>query len=233
MERYTTDDFKVGMPCFVSIDGLIVTLECLKCKKHFRRERYEYAKGLKKGRTEFFCSKECRNIYTNEKRFGTRECPVCNKKLKGGQRYCSEECKVKRREEKKLKRRKEKLIKCEECEALFYPVNSNIKYCSMECKNKAHSSRMTGLNNSNYKTGENYKSEFIKIREKIKARDNFKCRYCMCEEEIITYLSKGEEKKKSNLVIHHIDENKHNNSESNLLTLCASCHITLHKTKKK
>ena len=171
--------------------------------------------------------------YTNYVEDAKKGKELYNKKLKGGQRYCSEECKVKRREEKKLKRRKEKLIKCEECEALFYPVNSNIKYCSMECKNKAHSSRMTGLNNSNYKTGENYKSEFIKIREKIKARDNFKCRYCMCEEEIITYLSKGEEKKKSNLVIHHIDENKHNNSESNLLTLCASCHITLHKTKKK
>ena len=44
-------------------------------------------------------------------------------------------------------------------------------------------------------------------------RDNYVCRKC------------GSTKR---LSIHHIDWNKENNSESNLVVLCSSCHSTLH-----
>ena len=31
-----------------------------------------------------------------------------------------------------------------------------------------------------------------------------------------------------NLLVHHLDENRHNNDVSNLITLCKSCHQALH-----
>ena len=33
------------------------------------------------------------------------------------------------------------------------------------------------------------------------------------------------------LIVHHIDHNKLNNSDDNLMVLCANCHIKYHKNK--
>lgn len=52
-----------------------------------------------------------------------------------------------------------------------------------------------------------------KLKRKIFERDNFKCRNC---------------NKNHKLVCHHIDQNKFNNSEDNLITLCRSCHSKAH-----
>lgn len=57
-----------------------------------------------------------------------------------------------------------------------------------------------------------------KLKSKIKRRDNFKCQECD--------LNQKESKLKYNtdLAVHHIDYNKWNNNEANLITLCNSCH---------
>lgn len=47
------------------------------------------------------------------------------------------------------------------------------------------------------------------LKEKIKERDGYKCVLCSL---------------KKDLVIHHIDYDKLNSSEDNLVTLCSSCH---------
>jgi hypothetical protein len=54
-----------------------------------------------------------------------------------------------------------------------------------------------------------YPSEFMMIRPEVKQRDSYQCQFC------------GQT---NFLEIHHLDEDKTNNSLDNLLTLCLWCH---------
>ncbi len=99
----------------------------------------------------------------------------------------------------------------------FYDSHSNRnlgKCCGRKCADKWHSIRMGG-------TGEPetlYPPEFNRVKEKIRARDDWKCRHCgVPQEEMLRKLS-----------IHHIDGDKSNNLPDNLITLCQSCHIRQH-----
>jgi len=59
----------------------------------------------------------------------------------------------------------------------------------------------------------NYQSNsFQKIRPYILKRDNWTCQRC------------GKKQKYPSLEVHHIDGNRHNNIETNLITLCPDCH---------
>lgn len=73
------------------------------------------------------------------------------------------------------------------------------------------------------KSFEVYPQEFNKkLKEKIRVRDGFKCVECgVPEKELFRFLD-----------IHHIDENKRNNSDHNLVSLCHSCHRKIHNTKQ-
>jgi len=71
-----------------------------------------------------------------------------------------------------------------------------------------------GDTNPNWKNGssfEDYSTEFNKkLKNHIKNRDNYTCAVC----------------KLNGNLIHHIDYNKKNNNDSNLITLCKKCHPT-------
>jgi len=58
-----------------------------------------------------------------------------------------------------------------------------------------------------------YGIEYRKIRNKVLKKDNYRCSWCG---------------KKEDLIIHHIDKDKHNNVISNLITFCRSCHTKIH-----
>lgn len=79
------------------------------------------------------------------------------------------------------------------------------------------SSALEGNKNS-YVHGQGYApylSEFIRVREQVRARDNWKCQKCgVLQEELLTTLN-----------VHHIDYDKTNNSLDNLITLCISCNV--------
>lgn len=65
----------------------------------------------------------------------------------------------------------------------------------------------------------NYKYPFQfnrQLKLKIRTRDKFKCQYCGLHERKLTGFYK-------HLSIHHIDYNKQNCKENNLITLCAIC----------
>lgn len=55
-----------------------------------------------------------------------------------------------------------------------------------------------------------------KIRESILERDNFACRVC------------GADGVEARLNVHHIDYERRNNKDSNLVTLCGVCHRAVH-----
>lgn len=61
--------------------------------------------------------------------------------------------------------------------------------------------------------------EFIKLRERIKERDDYTCLNCHVSEDDL----------KVPLCIHHIDNDPSNNAEDNLITLCMRCHSVLYK----
>ena len=61
-----------------------------------------------------------------------------------------------------------------------------------------------------------YPAEFIEARGKIYKRDSWRCQKCeyKCDRTIMGKIQ-----------CHHIDYNQLNNSSTNLITLCFSCHI--------
>lgn len=81
------------------------------------------------------------------------------------------------------------------------------------------SKRQKGKKGSNWKGGksfEEYPQEFNKtLKHKIRKRDGFKCKEC----------DYSEKKLGRKLSIHHIDYNKKNNNEDNLISLCISCYM--------
>lgn len=210
-----------------------IKLVCDYCGKDYSILKYEYDKKQKRGTVNNYCSKSCSCKAINEKRFGIKTCTICDKPLppRAG-KYCSDNCLKVARALNSIENKKLKSIKCEICDVEFYPVSSRTRYCSLECSNKAHSLRMTGLGNSRYINGMSYNKEFQDIKPKIKERDNFKCTMCNVKEKKVSFMRNGKIRLKTNLHIHHIDENVKNNSMENLTTLCESCHITIHKTKK-
>lgn len=62
------------------------------------------------------------------------------------------------------------------------------------------------------------------LTDKIKNRDKYQCQSGKHKPGEHFYLSK--------LVVHHIDKNPSNNSESNLVTLCVDCHKRVDSTDK-
>jgi len=71
--------------------------------------------------------------------------------------------------------------------------------------------------NSYYQDSYDYKFD-KKLKTKILIRDNKQCKICGSSNKV---------------VIHHINRNKHNSKENNLITLCRSCHLKVHhKTLK-
>ena len=85
--------------------------------------------------------------------------------------------------------------------------------------------RNKGKNNGNYINGKSYEpytKEFNnKLKRKIRKRDNYICQGKDCsltEEEHIMVYSKL-------LSVHHIDYNKQNCEETNLISLCQECNM--------
>ena len=87
-----------------------------------------------------------------------------------------------------------------------------------------------GKNHTSYINGssfEPYDAGFSRrLKEKIRKRDNYKCKLCGTNNKIhIKHF-------KSGLCIHHIDYNKKNCDLSNLVSLCNSCHSKTQWNKK-
>lgn len=87
----------------------------------------------------------------------------------------------------------------------------------------------TGEDHPNWNGGSSYHPDypwsFKLIREKILSRDSNKCINCQ--------KSKNLKNHKRSLSIHHIDYNKHNSDEKNLVSLCDSCHSKTNYNRKR
>jgi len=83
---------------------------------------------------------------------------------------------------------------------------------------------ITGKNHFNWlggKSFEPYGIEFNEeLKEQVRKRDSYRCQQCFRHQDEL-YTKSG---KKYKLPIHHIDYNKKNNDQKNLLSLCMNCH---------
>jgi len=95
-----------------------------------------------------------------------------------------------------------------------------IDYRAIRCK-QCYYKYNIGVNNPAYIHGKGnlpYSEEFTdKLKESIRKRDNYTCQHCgMTEEEHLIVLGRI-------LSVHHIDYNKENCKETNLICICCGC----------
>jgi len=180
-----------------------------------------------------FCDRDCyinhqNNFHPLKKRIKIN-CSWCNKEIEKtpydmkikNNLFCDKEC------HDKFQRGGDKIIvECEYCGKQkditpFKYNNSTTGYffCSQKCQSSWQIDFFKACNNPNWKGGlsfQDYGIEFNRtLKEKIRDRDNRTCQLCgINEKEEVRLLS-----------IHHIDYDKNNNDESNLISLCTSCHV--------
>jgi len=105
----------------------------------------------------------------------------------------------------------------------FYGKNHTHKTRSMMSRTRIDRELSKGKNNYNYIDGRAtlpYPPEFNQIlKDKIRKRDNYTCQNCgMTEEESLIVVG-------ANLHVHHIDYDKQNCKEDNLVTTCGNCNL--------
>jgi hypothetical protein len=207
---------------------------CTHCNK-----QYEVKKEAKKPKGKPFCKKECWDAYqigeNNPAWKGIKEyrdCVQCNNKFL-----------IRTSERKKISR-----FCSFSCRTIFYknnghPSDHNLKascgycgieikitkrrlnkrtYCNYSCSRKAHSAYIRGNKNGRYvhgKTNSAYPAGWTNsYKETIRNRDSLQCKLCNLPQK----------KHDVRLHVHHIDYNKENLNQSNLITLCKYCHGKMH-----
>ena len=217
-----------------------LTLICKFCSKEFK---ILYAKR----KTAKYCSRYCQvravtgHIIGNDAR-KTFKCIICSTEFKSYVEHitCSKECYAKYISKARIgennpnwiSREKMEKSKCPTCGTIFSYSRRNLHkgqkklFCSLKCS-KIKGGGKHIKNKEQYIIESNNYNKFIEyisnpypkewnneFKDKIKKRDNYSCQLCNNSE---------------NLHIHHIDYNKQNLNEWNLLTLCQKCHnITNH-----
>jgi len=173
-------------------------------------------------------------------------CGVCQRvyqTTKTDQQFCSHTCRgiavhmglISRRDAVEII-----LATCPECgEDFTYPAYWPHKYCRRRCFELAHSKRMGGKGNPAYKNGSSYNKACFRgetwdiIRQCIYERDNYICQSC----GVKCIAKSASTPETTHLIIqcHHIKpyEGPEDNADSNLLTLCLACHLTLHNYTNK
>jgi len=188
-------------------------------------------KPLKTGK--IYCSLKCYHQKSPKEKIKCRQCGKyfysykCWQKKKQGF-LCSKQCKYKwgseqyRGDKSKAGWRGGKIKKiCKWCKKEFFKhlshtntIEKPAKYCSRKCFDNWYRKNCRGEKARRWIDGSSflpYGPGFTKtMKKKIKERDNYTCQKC------------GSKKK---LSIHHIDYDKKNNKEKNLITLCISCNV--------
>lgn len=92
--------------------------------------------------------------------------------------------------------------------------------------NRGYGDYIKGDRHPNWQGGishEEYPEEFYLIRPEILERDNYTCQKCNKNHKELYNVHK-----KDSIIVHHIDFNKNNNKENNLICLCRGCHMRIH-----
>jgi hypothetical protein len=112
-------------------------------------------------------------------------------------------------------------LKCKDCLKILGENASVVK--TNRCRSCSKKGRFNG-NYANGKSREPYTLEFNeRLKESIRKRDHCRCQLCSkTQKQQIKQLKKK-------LSVHHIDYNKENCKEDNLITLCLKCNNIVNK----
>jgi len=174
-----------------------------------------------------------------------KKCPICGIKIDRRSKCCHSCAEKKYWEDHPEKRRKDKF--CKICNKPLSKRNKRLLCLSHAIKQaykegkinqngknnsffgKTHSKEyieklkyiMSKEGNPNWQEGKSFEPYSIdwteELKERIRKRDNYECQHCgMTEEEHLIVYGRV-------LPIHHIDYNKKNCKESNLISLCLQC----------
>ncbi len=195
--------------------------KCIDCRKELSRQDAKRCKSCAKKYywnnhpfipKKYYCTGCSKEIHYTTWHYGSKKCVSCAHKGKLGHNFKDGRC--------------SKTYYCIDCGK---KINRNTAlYKSGLCG----SCVMKGENRWNYIDGrslEIYPSEYtLYLRQKIRKRDNYRCQGKNCnitEEEHIMTIGRI-------LDVHHIDYNKQNCSEGNLITLCHKCNLKVNYNRK-
>lgn len=226
---------------------------CLNCENTFlKKKSLSHEQWIIRKYCCYMCSVEFKNKIQKQKKIASKKCEYCGKyffkksnqskdywnKRKGCSRSCSHKIKFKyfppyKRDESHKEKMSiiiKNLPSIEKHRERFSKMNSDKKGKTIEeiyGIDKAIKIRKKltkfGKENGNWIDGRSflpYKYSFNKnLKKKIKIRDNYICKNCGISESEY----KNKETLKRGLTIHHIDYDKNNSDENNLITLCKKC----------
>ena len=151
----------------------------------------------------------------------TVSCKICSKKfiakpswIKNGYgKYCSRACGHKAN-------RTGKIVPCSLCGTEVYKRQKALKgsqsgklFCSKSCQTKWRNSEFKGEKHANWKEGLHAYRRIMTQSKKVQV-----CKLC----KIVDFRV---------LAVHHVDENRKNNTIENLEWLCHNCHHLVHHYK--
>ena len=182
-------------------------VKCAYCGK----EIYKTRGSIKRSKSGLlFCSVQCSTAYS--KKGQSVKCQTCGKTIwrapwqarVGGAKFCSRECAAE-------SQRKRVVVTCAYCGKEVYKrpseskhSKSGLHFCSRRCS-------------GTYFSQSDGSRKYMKreTRRRLKQRGK-SCQICGWNEPEI-------------LEIHHIDGNRQNNADENLLMVCPNCHVRLSK----
>jgi hypothetical protein len=183
----------------------MIAAVCELCGKPYQTYPSVLAAGRK------YCSNACRHLA--HKRRVVLICEHCGREYethefqgRKGRRFCSWEC-------RNLGLQDRKKQTCEYCRKEFEVTPCQTargwgRFCSWECRVAG----MCAEKSQSWKGGiapRPYPRAFsAKLKTRIRKRDKYRCAVC----------------KLKGMNVHHIDYDKHNNEQDNLVVLCGSCH---------
>ena len=205
-----------------------------------------HAKRTDRDWSHQFCSRKCYALWRRAQPLAARKrtqltCANCGTKFikwdyriqKGRKDFCSRAC-CNEWQRKQVDTNRITQT-CAICGKPFQVLKSLLrlrpnsgKYCSKRCGAQAASNRMRGAGNPNWKDGISYESTKLYRRfwhqaRKARKRDNYTCQICGSTERP--------------QVVHHIkrvgsfQQPEQAHKLSNLVTLCRSCHLKVHRGK--
>lgn len=216
-----------GRKCYSEFKlGLREKITCEICGKSFT--------GKQRFPRRVYCSKKCFSLGLS-KRYTKKNHTSCKQCGKGFDYtpsakmiFCSIKCRAEYYTGKHLKEGVNTIVRCKFCDKEITIRTTRLKrvykngiFCSKQCSGKYRK----GILNPAWLGGSSfypYPLIFNKeLKSKIRERDNYKCLLCGVPEiEICKKLD-----------IHHIDYNKNNCEESNLISLCYKCHLKTNRNR--
>lgn len=222
LHNITTEEFKIKYPTISLRNEKTYQTQILKTEKQTLKDNIKCLQctSLIAGhyrKVKKFCSSSCSATFNNARKQKTKKvCLQCNCSYETQckhSKFCSQKC-------SSVHKRKESIeVVCEQCSNTYRKNKSKLKrsykhFCNNLCKKQYYktNSHERGVY-SNY----NGRSSTSTYRKLAFANYKHECYYCNYSKFIDV------------LQVHHLDENRNNNSLENLRIVCPTCHSEVHK----